>query len=215
MLDDILIRADGVSADEIVRHHDPDPSINPWVHGKPPEEDIVVAPYDPAWPVLYAELARRIEDALGPAALDIEHVGSTAVPGLAAKPVIDIDVTVADPADEDAHAPRLAALGYDLTVREPTWHAHRCLRLASPRVNLHVFGPNCPETIRHRLFRDWLREHPDDRERYARAKRAAIPGSDTVEEYNLRKQSVIREIYDRVFRAAGLLPGAAEGSPRE
>lgn len=171
-----------------------------------------MAPYDPAWPALYAALARRIADVLGDAALGIEHVGSTAVPGLAAKPVIDIDLTVEDPADEDAYAPRLAALGYDLTVREPTWHAHRCLRLATPRVNLHVFGPNCPETIRHRLFRDWLREHPDDRERYARAKRAAIPGSGTVEEYNLRKQAVIREIYDRAFRAAGLLRDPAKSS---
>ncbi len=85
-------------------------------------------------------------------------------------------------------------------MREPTWHAPRCLRLASPRVNLYVFGPDCPETIRHRLFRDWRPEHPDDRERYVRAKRAAIPGSGTVGEYNLRKQAVIRDIYDRVTR---------------
>ena len=53
--------------------------------------------------------------------------------------------------------PALEALGYELRVREPSWHQHRCLQLASPRVNLHVFGPDCPEAIRHRMFRDWLR----------------------------------------------------------
>lgn len=127
------------------------------------------------------------------------------MPGLAAKPVIDIDLTVADPTDEDAYVPRLAPLGYDLVIREPSWHEHRCLRLDTPRANLHVFGPDCPETIRHRLFRDWLRHHPEDRARYEHAKRRAIPGARTVGAYNRNKQPVIRAIYDRAFRAAGLL----------
>ena len=196
----------GVSqAHAIVRHHDPDPNINPWVHGKPPQEKIEVVPYDPAWPELFEKLAQKIKIALDSTALEIEHVGSTAVAGLAAKPVIDIDLTVNDPANEDDYVPRLTKIGYDLTIREPTWHEHRCLRLESPRVNLHVFGPHCPETIRHKLFRDWLRQHPEDRKQYEHAKHAAVPGSRTVEEYNRKKQDVIREIYARTFQAAGLL----------
>jgi GrpB-like predicted nucleotidyltransferase (UPF0157 family) len=143
--------------------------------------------------------------------LDLEHVGSTSVPGLAAKDVIDIDLTVADPAAEESYLPPLERLGYVLTIREPGWHEHRALRLTVPRANLHVFGPDCPEVIRHRMFRDWLMTHPDDLARYAEAKRAAIPGGGTVMDYNRRKEAVIREIYDRLFRAAGLLSDPATG----
>jgi len=191
--------------DEITRHHDPDPDENPWVHGAPAREEIAVTPHDPAWPTLFASLAARISDALGSAALRIEHVGSTSVPGLAAKPVIDIDLTVADSSDESSYLPALESLGYDLTVREHTWHEHRCLRLDDPRANLHVFSSGCPELIRHRIFREWLREHADDRALYESAKLDARVGADTVTDYNRRKQPIIREIYERAFRAAGLL----------
>jgi GrpB-like predicted nucleotidyltransferase (UPF0157 family) len=150
-------------------------------------------------------MATTIRAALGDAALDIEHIGSTSVEGLAAKDVIDIDLTVADPRLEERYVPALERLGYVLTIRAPSWHEHRCLRLAEPRANLHVFGPDCPEAIRHRMFRDWLRAHPEDRARYEDAKRAAIPGGGNVMDYNERKQDVIREIYDRLFRAAGML----------
>ncbi|WP_433208944.1 GrpB family protein [Nocardia sp. CA-107356] len=136
--------------------------------------------------------------------LDIEHIGSTSVPGLAAKDVIDIALTVADPREETSYVPPLEGLGYHLTVREPSFHGHRCLRLAVPRVNLHVFAPDCPETIRLRMFRDWLRTHPDDRAVYENAKRAAVPGGGHVMDYNARKQHMIHEIYDRLFHAAGM-----------
>jgi GrpB-like predicted nucleotidyltransferase (UPF0157 family) len=112
---------------------------------------------------------------------------------------------VADPRDEDTYLPALEKLGYDLAVREPYFHQHRCLRLGSPRVNLHVFGPDCPEAIRHRMFRDWLRAHPEDQAGYESAKRAAIPGGGHVMDYNARKQTFVRELYDRIFRAAGML----------
>lgn len=191
--------------EEITRHPEPDPSENPWVLGPPPPETVTIVPYDPGWPRRYRDLAAGIRAALGDTALDIEHVGSTSVEGLAAKDVIDIDLTVADPRHEDTYIPALERLGYVLSIREPSFHEHRCLRLTEPRVNLHVFGPDCPETIRHRMFRDWLRAHPDDRARYEEAKRAAIPGGGHVMDYNARKQDVIREIYDRLFRAAGML----------
>jgi GrpB-like predicted nucleotidyltransferase (UPF0157 family) len=137
--------------------------------------------------------------------LRIDHTGSTAVPGLAAKPVIDMDLTVQDPADEETYVNALEKLGYQLIIREPDWHQHRCLRLDVPRVNLHVFGPDCRENTRHLLFRDWLRAHPEERELYEQAKRAAVEGARYVMDYNLSKQPVIRDIYARVFRAAGLI----------
>lgn len=194
--------------EEITRHHDSDPGDAAFLR-PPPQEPVVVAEPDPGWADRYAALAAEIRAVLGDRALDLEHVGSTSVPGLAAKDVIDIDLTVADPADEDGYVTALELLGYVLTIREPSWHEHRALRRATPRVNLHVFGPDCPEVIRHRMFRDWLRTHPDDLDRYAEAKRAAIPGGGTVMDYNRRKEAVIREIYDRLFRAAGLISDPA------
>ena len=191
--------------EEITRHHDSDPDIAPWVGGPPPAETVVIADPDPVWPQRYAALAADIRAALGASVLDMEHVGSTSVPGLAAKDVIDIDLIVFDPREEDRYVPALEPLGYTLVIREPAWHEHRALRRGDPRVNLHVFGPDCPETIRHRMFRDWLTTHPEDRALYEQAKRAAVPGGGTVMDYNRRKEDVIRQIYDRLFRAAGLL----------
>lgn len=191
--------------EEITRHRDPDPSENPWVNGVPEPELIEIVAYNPEWPSRCRVLSAEVRKVLGNAVLDIEHIGSTSVAGLAAKDVIDIDLTIADPRDEDAYVPRLEVLGYVLTVREPSFHEHRCLRLANPRANLHVFGPGCPESIRHRMFRDWLRANPKDRMRYENAKRSAVPGGGNVMDYNARKQDVVREIYDRLFRAAGML----------
>lgn len=190
--------------EEITRHHDSAPGDAHFIR-RPPQETVVLSDPDPAWPARYAELAGAIRAALGDRALELEHVGSTSVPGLAAKDVIDIDLTVADPRDESDYVPVLERIGYELVIREPDWHEHRALRRAAPRVNLHVFGPDCPETIRHRMFRDWLAAHPEDRALYEQAKRAAVPGGGSVMDYNRRKEAVIREIYDRLFRASGLL----------
>ncbi len=189
--------------EDIMRHHDADPDEDPWVKGKPAPEKVEVVPYDAGWPARFAKLAVAIQGVMGASAMQVEHVGSTAVPGLPAKPIIDIDLIVADPTREEDYVPALESLGYDLIIREPSWHQHRCLRLAVPRVNLHVFGPDCPEVIRHVMFRDWLREHEDDRQRYAAVKYASAEGMDDVGEYNRRKEPVIRDLYARIFRAAG------------
>jgi len=193
------------SAEEITRHHDPDPDEEPWVQGPPPPTTVALMDYDASWPDRYATLAAGIRAALGAVVLDLDHVGSTAVPGLAAKDRIDIVLTVADPRQEAAYVPALEAVGWLHVIREPSWHEHRALSHHEPTANLHVFGPDCPETIRLGMFRDWLRSHPDDRRRYEDAKRAAAPGGGHVMDYNARKQETIREIYDRLFRAAGLL----------
>jgi GrpB-like predicted nucleotidyltransferase (UPF0157 family) len=197
--------------DEITRHHDAEPPAgrSAWVEGHGPRRDVEVVEPDPAWPGQYDVLAGRIRGALGDSVLALEHVGSTAVPGLPAKPVIDIDLTVADSADEPAWLPRLEAVGFTLVIREPWWHEHRCLVAGPPPCNLHVFSPGCPEPGRHRIFRDWLRDHPEDLALYRDAKLGAASASNAagehVMEYNARKEPVIRAIYDRAFRAAGLL----------
>ena len=188
---------------------DQPPGAVSWVDGARPATDIEMCEPDPAWPQRYEEIAARIRQALGWRAIALEHVGSTSVPGLAAKPVIDIDLMVAEPEWEERYVPALEAIGFQLVIREPWWYGHRCLRSDDPRCNLHVFGPDSPEAVRHRILRDWLRGNPDERDLYAAAKRQAAEESNArgehVMEYNARKQQVIREIYGRAFLAAGLL----------
>ena len=161
---------------------------------------VEVVPYDPAWPALFEAEAARLRPALGPAAVKIEHVGSTAVLGLAAKPVIDIHLTVADSADERAYAPPVEALGYALVHREPDWFQHRMFRLTEPMVNLHAFSAGCPELDRCRRFRDWLRANEDDRELYARTKLdLARRDWDKVQDYADAKTEVVAAIMSRAL----------------
>jgi len=185
----------------------PPPGESPWVV-EPQARPITVVEYDPAWPDVFAAIETQLRTALGPRALDIVHVGSTAVPGLPAKPIIDIELIVADPAREPEWLPPLEAIGFVHTVREPWWYEHRMVKAADHSANVHVFGPDSPEPWKQRIFRDHLRRDAGDREVYAEAKRAAAASAtaahETVMEYNRRKQAVIREIYARAFRAAGL-----------
>jgi GrpB-like predicted nucleotidyltransferase (UPF0157 family) len=132
---------------------------------------IELADYDPAWPGLFAREARRIRATLREPALRIEHVGSTAVPGLAAKPIIDILLIVGDSADEETYVPALEAAGYVLRIREPDWYEHRVFKGPDTNINLHVLSQGCPEIDRMLLFRDRLRSNDPDREVYERAKR--------------------------------------------
>jgi GrpB-like predicted nucleotidyltransferase (UPF0157 family) len=197
------------TAEEITRHTDGDPDDLEWVGADPPPRPIEIVEPDAAWPAQFDLLADRIRSALGERAVAVEHVGSTSVPGLPAKPIIDIDVTVADPRDEATYVPALEGVGFSLRLREPGWHEHRLLTADDPRANVHVFGADSPELVRHRMLRDWLIEHPDDRDRYAAAKRDAAVATnargEVVMAYNQRKEPVIREILDRMFRAHGLL----------
>jgi GrpB-like predicted nucleotidyltransferase (UPF0157 family) len=127
--------------------------------------------YDPGWPDLFLREERRIRAALGDRVLLLEHVGSTSVPGLAAKPIIDMTLVVPDSSDEESYVPALEAVGYVLRIREPDWHEHRCFKGPDTNVNLHVYSSGCPEIERTVLFRDRLRENREDRELYGRAKR--------------------------------------------
>jgi GrpB-like predicted nucleotidyltransferase (UPF0157 family) len=159
---------------------------------------IHLADPDPGWAEQYARQQERIQAALGSRAVQIEHVGSTSVPGLAAKPVIDIVLVVTNSADETAYVPDLEAAGYALQFREPHWYEHRFLRDHNPDVQVHVFTVGSPEVERMLLFRDWLRTRSDERELYERTKRElAARRWDYIQDYADAKSSVIEEILSR------------------
>jgi GrpB-like predicted nucleotidyltransferase (UPF0157 family) len=143
-----------------------------WIAGQPRHDGpIHLAPYDPAWPGLFLREAARIRGALGGRVLLLEHVGSTSVPGLAAKPAIDILLVVPDSSAEAAYVPPLEAAGYELVIREPDWHEHRMLKGRARKVQVHVFSPASPEIRRMLAFRDRLRSHEDERAAYEAMKR--------------------------------------------
>jgi GrpB-like predicted nucleotidyltransferase (UPF0157 family) len=163
---------------------------------------ITLAEYDPAWPQVYAQKAAAIRAALGERVTLLEHVGSTSVPGLAAKPLIDILLVVADSGDEAAYVPALELQGYVLRVREPDWFQHRVLKGANPDTNLHVFSPGCIEIRRMLLMRDWLRTHPDDRALYERTKRELAQRQwKYVQNYADAKSAVVETILARASAA--------------
>ncbi|WEV63367.1 GrpB family protein [Bifidobacterium sp. ESL0732] len=184
---------------------------SPFIEGVEPRRDVAVVSYDPSWPLLFDRLRATIVHALGFRALAIEHIGSTSVPGLAAKPVIDIDLTVADSGDEQTYAPALEKLGFHLIIREPWWYEHRMLRSDDPACNLHVWSVGSPEAMRHLIFRNWLRHNAKDRNLYISVKREAANHTHTsmVSDYNQRKQDTIRSIYARAFAAAGFIDSQA------
>lgn len=159
---------------------------------------VELAEYDPEWPQLFAREEARIRGALGERVVLLEHVGSTSVPGLAAKPRIDILLAVPDSADEAAYVPALEAAGYALRIREPDWHEHRVLKGPDTDVNLHVFSPGSPELERMLLFRDRLRADEADRDLYARTKRElARQEWKYVQNYADAKTAVVEEILTR------------------
>jgi GrpB-like predicted nucleotidyltransferase (UPF0157 family) len=137
----------------------------------PHNAPITLVDYDQRWPALYAREADRIRSILGAQAMLIEHVGSTSVPGLAAKPIIDIVLAVPDSADDAGYLSALEAAGYRLHIREPDWYEHRLLKGPDTDVNVHVFSAGCAEIGRMLAFRDRLRVSDADRAAYQRVKR--------------------------------------------
>lgn len=167
------------SAAAITEHTTFDPTKAQRIsHRAVPQQPPTIQDPDPSWAAAFSVLEARIRAALGARALHVAHVGSTSVPGLPAKPVIDVDVVVADPTDEAAYVSRLVGEGWEGTgtgmgmgsgeggmgaglqfiLREPEWLQHRFFVCADPVANVHVFGLGCPEVVRHRIFRDWLVE---------------------------------------------------------
>ena len=166
----------------------------------PLDAKIVLEPYDPQWPALYDGQAAKIRAALGDRARALEHVGSTSVPGLMAKPIIDIQLLVPDSGDEPTYVPALEAAGYVLRGREPDWFEHRMFRSLWPPVHLHVYSFGCPEADRVLAFRNRLRTDEADRRLYQETKQAL---SERVwadmQNYADAKTEVVREILGRAL----------------
>jgi GrpB-like predicted nucleotidyltransferase (UPF0157 family) len=162
---------------------------------------VELADYDPGWPELFRREEERIRAVLGERVLQIEHVGSTSVPGLAAKPIIDIVLVVADSADEQAYVTPLEAAGYVLRIREPDWHEHRVLKGPDTNVNLHVFSSGSEEIERMLAFRDRLRANESERGLYERAKRDLAQRQwEYVQDYADAKSEVVEEIIARALQ---------------
>jgi GrpB-like predicted nucleotidyltransferase (UPF0157 family) len=170
---------------------------------KPLSAPVVLVDYDPEWPHAFRIEAEKIWSAVGERALRIEHVGSTSVPNLTAKPIIDIVLVVSSSANEEDYAGALEKAGYQLRIREPAWYEHRLFTGPENRVNLHVFSAACPEVDRMLAFRDWLRTSKADRELYARTKWAlAQQNWKYTQNYADAKTAVIEEIMSRARSSA-------------
>ena len=172
---------------------------------KPLTAPIVVADYDPGWPASFEREAARIRSVLGARVERLEHAGSTSVPGLPAKPVIDIILALPDSSDESTYVPAMEAAGYVLRIREPEWFEHRVFKGPDTDINLHVFTVGCPEIDQMLLFRDWLRAHPEDRDLYAATKRElAKKDWKFTQSYADAKTTVVHQILARARASVGI-----------
>ena len=187
------------------RHRRPDVTTVELVGGVE-KRYLVIVDHDPTWPRTYAEHEERIRRALGPAAVQVEHIGSTSVPGLAAKPIIDVLVTVEDITAEEDHVDVLLDAGYELRVREP---GHRLVRTAARDVHVHLLEVGDQAAADYLLFRDRLRADPADRRLYEDTKRALVEQDwADMNAYSEAKTDVVTAIKDRARRSASdLSPG--------
>ena len=182
----------------------PQPPDSDWIVPPAPfSGQIHLADYDPTWPAQYEAVAARIRGAIGDTAVLLEHAGSTSVPGLPAKPVIDIVLEVADTIDEDAYVPPLEDAGYMLRIREPDWFEHRMFKDTDPSVQVHVFAADSTEIVRMLAFRDRLRRHDDERLLYEKTKRELGARKWTfVQDYADAKGEVVEGIVARALAEA-------------
>ena len=180
-----------------------DSSLETGLIGGSEKREITIADYNKDWPLKYQKHAKIIADALGGTALRIEHIGSTSVPDLAAKPIIDMLVVVPDSAEESAYLLPLQSAEYILRVREPDWNEHRMFRTFERDVHLHIYSAGCQEIERNLTFRDRLRGNVADRNRYENTKRALAPNDwSDMNAYAKAKTEVI-EMIIAAARAAG------------
>ncbi len=170
------------------------------------ERELILVDYTPAWESRFARERVRILEALGEVARRVEHVGSTAVPDLAAKPIVDILVAVDDPDDESGYLAAMEGAGYELRVREA---GHRMFRTPERDVHVHVWKAGSDDERRHLVFRDWLRRAPDERALYESVKRRFVGEKFTDMNYYARAKGPIIE--DIIGRAEAW---AAETEPK-
>lgn len=171
--------------------------------GGPEALTLTLSEYDDHWPAIYLEHRRRISAALESIDVDIaiEHIGSTSVPGLAAKPIIDIVIAVADITAEENYLGPLLAAGYELRVREP---GHRLVRTPSRDVHVHIYERGASAIDEYLLLRDHLRSNADDRALYEQTKRALMSRRwDDMNDYADAKTDVIAAIKKRARAGQG------------
>lgn len=165
---------------------------------KPHNASIELVGYDPNWVNLFEREATRIKSILGSKVLQLEHVGSTSVPGLCAKPIIDILLVVKDSSYEFLYVPALESVGYTLRIREPEWYEHRLFKGPDTEINLHVFSKGALEIDKMLRFRNWLRTNHDDCKKYAKAKRELAQNIwENVQDYADAKTEIVEEITKR------------------
>ena len=175
--------------------------MNEVLIGGVEKREIVIVDYNPLWPEKFQKHAEILSRALGTKALSIEHIGSTSVPGLAAKPIIDIIVQVGNSGDEPAYLRALLAAGYVLRVREPDWHQHRMVRTPELDVHVHIFSTGCVEMTRQLAFRDHLRRNAEDRLLYQSTKRRlAMEDWPDMDAYARGKTEVVELITARALQ---------------
>lgn len=168
----------------------------------PLKSNVELVPADPGWPEQYEAEAANVRAALGGSALQVHHVGSTSVPGLSAKPIIDMILVVSRSEDESRYVPALTAVGYVLRIREPDWFEHRLLKRMDPEVNLHVFSTGCAEIDRMLTFRNRLRENDNERLLYEQAKQALARREwQYLQHYADAKTAVVEEILERALES--------------
>lgn len=157
--------------------------------------EIKIVEYDDRWPLKFAQHVKIIEEAVGDVAIGIEHIGSTAVPGLAAKPIIDILLIVKDSSDEGKYLDQMLSAGYQLRVREPDFHEHRMFRTQNRDVHVHVFSEGSSEIDRYLIFRNRLRAIPSERRDYESVKRKLAAGEwEDMNEYATAKTEIVERI---------------------
>lgn len=156
---------------------------------------IELTSHDPRWAAAFENLRDAIVSALGVSATSIEHVGSTAVAALAAKPVLDILLVVDDSSNEVAYRGALEGVGFTFHAREPDWYEHRLFKHDDPQANLHVFSVGCPEIDRMVAFRDLLRRDESARAAYD-AKKRELAGRtwDRVQDYADAKSGTVEAL---------------------
>ena len=204
------------SVADILKDYEHEPELVQRISVRKTKQPVELVRPNPVWGERFVSLKDRIVSTLGNQAVAVNHVGSTSVPDLPAKDVIDIDLVVADITNEDSYVDKLESQGFHFLLREPHWHQHRFFYAEEPYfVNLHVWGPDCPEVERHRIFRDWLRRCPEDKAAYREAKELAAQQTretdGITQDYNTRKEAVIRNILRNAFRDLGFLDSTTGG----
>lgn len=196
---------------EIIKDSEFKPELVQRIAFRSSQPTLEVVPYNPQWPVVFASIKQQIVTALGEEiAVAVHHTGSTSIPDLPAKPIIDIDLVVRDITNEAEYVAPLEAAGFKFLLREPHWHGHRFFYTYEPcAVNLHVWGPDSPEVVRHQIFRNRILENAEDKTLYVKAKQLAAAQigekGGNMQDYNELKEDTIRVILGNAFRELGYI----------